>query len=207
MTEQRPPFLKARKPTTAIAQIVREAKAVEGGPDVVDLGHLTIIGTPHRVIDDSPLPATPPEELEGEPGKAPEPASATDALLGQILTVLQQLVAKLFNEPGTPRSVAGHLSTNSSEYQTVASWAIPTNLVGQLEELSFTSDDPDTAIWRLTIAGVEQWADLTQQDPLNVRFPTNNQLDGDDEVLLEMRSDGATTIDADAAISGMERTP
>ena len=113
------------------------------------MGHFTLTDTPHRVtsITDDSLPpaiAPSPEELEGEPGEAPEPASPTDALLVQILALLQQLVDKLFNEPGTPRSVAGHLSTMSSDYQTVASWVIPANLAGQLEELSFTSDDTVT---------------------------------------------------------------
>lgn len=208
MTEQRPPYLRSRKPTTAIAEIVRQAKAVEGGPDAVDLAHFTFTDTPHKLApDDSPLPAAPSDEMEAGPGETPELVSGTDALLGKILDVLQQLVTRLFNEPGTPRSIAGHISSSSTDYETVASWQIPANQIGQLEELSFTSDEPDTATWRLTIAGVVQWADLTQQDPLNVRFPTNNQLGGDDEVLLEMHSDGAITVDADAAISGMERTP
>lgn len=203
--QQREPYLRSRPPTTALNEMLKESQSAEMGHP-----HEITILKRRPVVDDAPPPtATPsPDEAkpgEAKPGDAPEPATGTDAILVEIRTLLQQLNDNLFNKPGTPRSIAGHVSTSDSEYIEVANWTIPPNQVGQVEEISFTSDEPGIAQWKLTIRGVEQWADLHQQDALNVRFPSNNELNGDDEMVLEVRSDGATVIDADASISGIER--
>lgn len=199
--EQRSPFLRSRPPTTALNQILQEAQSAE-------MGHpheISLLKRRPPVADDSPPPTATPSPDEVKPGDEPTPATGADAILVEIRGLLQQLNDNLFNKPGTPRSIAGHVSTTSDEYVEVANWTIPPNQVGQLEELSFTSDEPGVAQWRLTIRGVEQWADLTQQDALNIRFPSNNELNGDEEMKLEVKSDGSTLIDADASISGIER--
>lgn len=68
------------------------------------------------------------------------------------------------------------------------------------------SDTPALAQWRLTVADVVQWADVFLQTALTIPF-RDNELPGDASVILQVKSDGATTIVADGSIASTERDP
>lgn len=203
MVERREPFIRGLPQLGVIDAAIKRA---EDGADL----ELTILGR-RPVIDDSPPPSeTPVPEPGQEPTDPEAPAPVIPdptTLLTQLVSLVTELLENLFEKRGTPRSIVDRESTTSADYQEVVNWTIPADRVGQLDEVSMTSDTPATAQWRLTIAGIEQWADVIVQDPLNIRFPSNNELAGDDEILLEVRSDGVIAIVADGSISGIEKEP
>lgn len=206
--ETRQPFVRGLPNSQVLEAAIK--RAVPLGQELDADMELTILGR-RPVIDDSPPPSeTPIPEPGQEPTDPDAPAPAIPdptLLLAQLVTLVTQLLDNLFAKPGAPRSVVDRESTTSADFQEVVNWTIPADRIGQLDEVSMTSDTPATALWRLTIAGIVQWSDVLIQDPLNIKFPANNELEGDDEVLLEVRSDGAIAIVADGSISGIEREP
>ena len=202
---QRAPGLQPRLPSNSLLRM-KIARAVELGQDPEAEMNLTILGRRPQ-LDIAPAPSvTPDPDTEGpdEPIVV-QPISMTDELLGQLLVQFKVMTDELFNRPGKNRSIVTTLSTLSADYVTVASWTIPPGLVGQLREIAFTSDTPETAQWKLTIGNDTQWTDLVQLNPLSIPFADSNRLQENLEVLLEMKSDGAATIVSDASISGIER--
>lgn len=95
------------------------------------------------------------------------------------------------------------ISTNSATYQEVAKWTISTKKA-YLDALAFDSDTPATAQYRLTVNGVIIFADKKLQNILDIDIPENYDLRKANEILIEVKSDGATTIVVDGLIQGRE---
>ena len=94
------------------------------------------------------------------------------------------------------------ISTNSGTYQEVATWTCEKD-EGHLDALLFSSDTPATAQWKLVAQGETKFTDKKQQNNLNLDIP-GIELRRGDVVTIYVKSDGATTIVADAAIQGRE---
>lgn len=94
------------------------------------------------------------------------------------------------------------VSTNSATYQELAKITI-TGKKAYLDEISFYSDTPATAQFRLTIRRDEKFAGKKIQTILDIDGKETDLKKGD-IVLLEVKSDGATTIIADGLIQVRE---
>lgn len=106
----------------------------------------------------------------------------------------------------TPISETGRLSTASSTYATVVSWAVAIGTLGILKEVSMTTDLVGDTEYQLSIAGVVKWTNRLFQSSLGIPFP-DTPLQAGIIVLLEARSpDGATAVVVDGSISGEERS-
>lgn len=158
-----------------------------------------------------PEPSTPPVIEVIEPGDSPEaprfPVVDSSVTLLYILRELRNLKKELIDNPGTPRVLVEQLITTSDSYVSVLVWTIPPDRVGQLHEISIRSDTPATAQFRVTIAGVVQFQDALIAVPLTSPFPTNNRLDGEQTVEIDVLSDGTISIIADVTITGIELEP
>ena len=108
---------------------------------------------------------------------------------------------------GTPISRVARLPTSDTvNYQTVATWTVASGRDGDLHEVSLFTDDFARTQWRLTIAGTQQWTDVLVGTSLSIPF-RQNRLSAGDIVLLEARSTDGTLVTADGSISGTERNP
>ncbi len=171
---------------------------------------LTILGR-RPITDTSPGPGS-----VVEPGADAGPADPTapkiddgtgpflGAKLDAVLVELRKLNLVPSFKPGNPTSIVGQLSTNAADYVVLASWIIPSDRVGSLQEISISSDNPALAQFLLEIANEEQWRDITLDSPLTIPF-RENELSGDTETVVRVHSDGATTLTAFAPIAGVER--
>lgn len=107
-------------------------------------------------------------------------------------------------DSGAPVSKTGRYSgIDTTAYHDVVSWTVASQKVGGLREVSFYSDNLSKTLWRLSIAGVEQWTAKTFGAALAIPFHENNLPDGAIVVLQAKSSDG-TAIVADGAIAGVE---
>lgn len=95
------------------------------------------------------------------------------------------------------------ISTNAATYQEVASWVVATKK-GYLDALAFDSDTPATAQYRLTVNNEVIFEDKKLQNILDNDIPENYDLKKGDTILIEAKSDGATTITVDGMIQGRE---
>ena len=93
------------------------------------------------------------------------------------------------------------LTTSSASYQTVVSYTVPASKTFLLAALEIACSDYTLGQFRVTIAGVVQFADEYLQTTFNPQFGTAHLAAGD-VVLIEAKSDGATSIDVDGAIEG-----
>ena len=93
------------------------------------------------------------------------------------------------------------LTTSSASYQTVVSYTVPASKTFLLAALEIACSDYTLGQFRVTIAGVVQFADEYLQTTFNPQFG-NAHLAAGDVVLIEAKSDGATSIDVDGAIEG-----
>jgi hypothetical protein len=95
------------------------------------------------------------------------------------------------------------LTTSSASYQTVISYTVPAGKVGILSGLEIAASNYTLAQFQVTIAGEVKFTDKYFQTPFNPTFPEVNLAAGD-VVLIEAKSDGATSITVDGAIEGKE---
>lgn len=106
---------------------------------------------------------------------------------------------------GLPISRVNRLATNDAvNYQEVVSWTVAAGREGDLHEISFFSDDFTKTLFKLSIAGVQQWTDVVVGTSLSIPFRTN-RLKAGDTVLLEAKSTNGTLVTVDGSISGAER--
>ncbi len=92
---------------------------------------------------------------------------------------------------------------SDATYNTVVSYTVPVGKSFELEGLEIAASDYTLAQFRVTIAGVEQFADKYRQTSFSPRVG-GPPLKAGDVVLIEAHSDGATSIDVDGAIEGKE---
>ena len=95
------------------------------------------------------------------------------------------------------------LTTSSATYGTVVSYTVPASKVAELSGLELMASNYTLAQFRVTIAGEVKFTDKYLQAPFNPVFPDVN-LKAGDVVLIEAKSDGATSITVDGAIDGKE---
>lgn len=104
------------------------------------------------------------------------------------------------SEYGNPITKLGYYSGSDVAYQTLVSWVVTAGYYGVLNEIAFTSDT--NARFRLTIAGVEQFADLKVVAPPSFPLPAN-KLAAASTILLEVKSTGPA-IEVNGDITGKE---
>lgn len=97
----------------------------------------------------------------------------------------------------------GSKSTSSASYQTVKSWTITASRTGILRAVEMSCDNYAVATWRLTVAGVTVFEDVKFPESFSQGFP-DLKLAAASQVLLEVKSDGATTINAYCALDAKE---
>ena len=95
------------------------------------------------------------------------------------------------------------LTTSSASYGTVVSYTVPANNAAVLKGLEIICSNYTLGQFRVTIAGVVKFTDKYLQAPFNPAFPDVN-LKAGDVVLIEAKSDGATSINVDGAIEGKQ---
>lgn len=108
-------------------------------------------------------------------------------------------------EPATEVAAgdAGNYSGTDTTYQTVATWTITANKVGELKEILVISDDYDHTLVRITIAGTVWETDWSPTSSMPIIFE-DLKLDTEATVLVEAKSSDGTAIDVDALIVGKE---
>ena len=92
---------------------------------------------------------------------------------------------------------------SSSSYNTVVSYTCPTGKTAILTTLEIACSNYLVAVFRVTIAGVVMFADKYLTTHFNPLL-TDVRLKAGQTILVEAHSDGAISIDVDAAIEGRE---
>jgi len=124
-------------------------------------------------------------------------------LLTQVGITLGEEVKAPSSVTEVARTVLGRLTTTSSDYGTVVTYTVPAATVFVMSAIEVACSNYIVAQFRLTIAGVEQFAGKSLQTTFNPTYALVN-LAADAVVLLEAKSDGSTSIDVDGAIEGKE---
>ncbi len=120
-----------------------------------------------------------------------------------IFRVVQNEYYQIINpiaEYGNPITKLGLYSGSATTYQTLASWTITSGYYGVLNEIAFTSDT--NALFKLTIAGTEQFTDKKVVAPPSFPLPANKITAGE-VILLEVKSTGVA-IEVNGSITGKE---
>ena len=97
----------------------------------------------------------------------------------------------------------GSITTTLSSYQTVTSWTVAADKIGILIGVEAYCNDYTTAQWKLEVGGITIFEDITLPSALDKRFPEIH-LDEGDTVVLSVKSDGSTSIDAYGDIDAKE---
>jgi len=103
----------------------------------------------------------------------------------------------------TPISEINKETTTSQTYITLVSYTVPEDTNGILYGIEMYADPIAHAEFRLTIGGTEKWAGKTIPMALNIHF-ADARLEPEAQVLLEVRSDDGTSIQAWGHIEGKE---
>ena len=102
------------------------------------------------------------------------------------------------SEFGNPIAKLGHYAGSATSYQNLATWTIPANYYGYLREISFTADS--LALYKLTIGGVEQFADKKVISPPSFPLPAN-KIVAAKTIILQVKSAGGN-IEVNGTITG-----
>jgi len=94
-------------------------------------------------------------------------------------------------------------SPATTDYVTVVEWEVDEDAIGILQFVEMESDDYEHTRFKLTIAGVEQFADVQLEESLALEWP-DVKLAAGDVVLLEARSTDTTEVNVDGDILGKE---
>jgi hypothetical protein len=107
--------------------------------------------------------------------------------------------------PATERAAgdAGNYSGILQTYQTVATWTVATDKVGELKEILIISDKYTKTLAQITIAGVVWETDWSPTAAMPIIFE-DLKLAAGAVVLVEAKSSDGTAIDVDALIVGKE---
>jgi hypothetical protein len=106
---------------------------------------------------------------------------------------------------GTPVAKLGRYSGSDMDWQELVEWTVPTGKVGDLHEISWTSDNDAKTRMRLLIAGVDQGVPDAQIDsPLSLPWRENGLAAGS-VVTLSVKSSDGTAINVSGSLTGTER--
>lgn len=100
-------------------------------------------------------------------------------------------------EPSDEFAIAtfGSVSTSSSSYQTVKSVTVTADRVGVLRAVEISCDNYAVAQFKLVVAGVTIFEDKKLPESFTKEFP-DLRVAAAEEMILSVKSDGATTINA-----------
>lgn len=107
-------------------------------------------------------------------------------------------------EEGSPIMKVGFYTGNSNAYQEITSWTVTANKVGHVGEVSFCSDLPDTARFKVTIGAATIMNDVRLTQDVTLPFPKGATIAAGTKIAVFAKSDGATTIKVNASITGKE---
>ena len=127
------------------------------------------------------------------------------------------MVFPMTSSTGTPVASAaapvtktsGRISTASASYQTAAIWTVTAGKVGNLTTAVFMVDQSTVAQWEFTRTDADgtvttYFTDRLIQAAIAFAWP-DNQLASGTILTIRVKSDGATTIAADAFLTGTEK--
>lgn len=103
----------------------------------------------------------------------------------------------------TPLSKLEKVTTSSTSYQTLISYTVPASTIAIIYGIEFYADPTSKGLFRLTIGGVEKWADKEIPTALNLFF-AEARLKAATVVLLEGKSSDGTEVDLWGSIEGKE---
>ena len=95
------------------------------------------------------------------------------------------------------------VTTSSTDYQTLISYTVPAATIAILGGIEFYADPTSKGRFRLTVGGVEKWADQEIPTALNHYF-ADARLAAATVVLLEGKSSDGTSVDLWGSIEGKE---
>lgn len=107
-------------------------------------------------------------------------------------------------EGGSPIMKVGFYTGNSNAYQEITSWTVTANKVGHVGEVSFCSDLPDTARFKVTIGAATVMNDVRLTQDVTLPFPKGATIAAGTKIAIFAKSDGVTTIKVNASITGKE---
>jgi len=108
---------------------------------------------------------------------------------------------------GRPISRVNSITTVVQDvWQEVVKWTIPARHTGELQEISMTSDTLAKTLFRLVIAGEEQWTDEALPGPLTLPW-TGNRLYENMVMAIFVKSSDGTSITAFGSITGKQIPP
>ncbi len=105
---------------------------------------------------------------------------------------------------GTPLAGLSSLITSDTGYGTVATWTVTTGSKGALFEISIVTNNYNKTKWKLTIGGVEQFADETIPQPLTFSWPSGNEIESGTVILVEAASIDGTEVTGWASMTMKE---
>lgn len=121
-----------------------------------------------------------------------------------------QITVTVEDEPTAPEPAneaaagdAGNYSGTDQTYQTVATWTVSTDKIGELKEILIISDDYAHTLARITIGGTVWETDWSPTSAMPIIFE-DLKLAESTVVLVEAKSSDGTAIDVDALIVGKE---
>ena len=97
----------------------------------------------------------------------------------------------------------GNYSGVHETYQTVATWTVTAEKIGELKEVLIISDDYAHTLVQITIAGTVFETDWSPTSSMPIIFE-DLRLAAEAVVLVETKSSDGTAIDVDAIIIGKE---
>ena len=108
-------------------------------------------------------------------------------------------------EPATERAAgsAGNYSGTSQTYQTVTSWTVATDKVGDLKEILILSSDYDHTLIEIVVGSITWCTNWSPQSSMPIIFE-DLKLAAAAVVTISAKSSDGTTIDVDAIIVSKE---
>lgn len=98
----------------------------------------------------------------------------------------------------------GFYTGSAATYQEVVNWTVGANKTGVLEEVSFCSDLPDTARFKITLGAATIMDNVRLLQDVTLPLPKGATIAAGTKLAVFVKSDGATTIKSNASITGKE---
>jgi len=122
-----------------------------------------------------------------------------------LISATNPLPTTAGQQAGTPVAKVGRYSGSDTDWQTLVTWTVPSDKVGDLHEISWVSDNDAKTRVRLVIAGADQEVPDSQIDsPLSLPWRENGLAAGS-AVTLSVKSSDGTAINVSGSLTGTER--
>lgn len=106
---------------------------------------------------------------------------------------------------GDPIANLNRYSGNDTDWQTLVTWTVSSGKVGDLHEISVTSDNDAKTRFKLTIAGTDMAIpDEEISTPFTLTW-RRNEIAAAAVVIMQVKSSDGTTIAVDGILTGTER--